>query len=184
MSISVNRIMAEDHFDVADRMEAPNYGWDAMESRSEQKQPGRMPGKNSGPQEEQVNEKVGKPKMPEYVNVVIYGDYGTTKKEYLYHTFFDVQVGDLVAVETESGYVIGQVISLLNQLPKGIHFELKEVVQKINTHQVEVKKAQGELKVKMRAILETVDEMELFTMLAGQREDMFTLWQQYQKTLD
>lgn len=116
----------------------------------------------------------------EYINVVIYGDYGTTKKEYLYHTFFEVQVGDLVVVETQCGYVVGQVISLLNQLPKGVHFEIKEVVQRIDLHQVEARKKQEELRGKMRAVLETMDEMELFTILAAQREDMYELWNQYQ----
>lgn len=161
MSISVDRVLNTEYG--VDRKQSSWPDW--SDERTNNPEP-------------QISER--KKTKKEYVSVLLYGPQGIGNKEYVFHTFFEVNVGSLVTVETQTGYAIGEVISLMDRLPLSLDCDVAEVIQVVDLNPLKQKKAERNLRNKMRSLLDNMDEMELFQLVAEKDQEMYDLWKQYQ----
>lgn len=98
-------------------------------------------------------------------------------KQYAFNCYEELQVGDLVVVDTQYGFSIGEVselnITISNNLPLG---ELREVVNKVDTTAFFERKARAErmkeLKKKMDKRVKELQNIAVYEVLAKEDPDL------------
>ena len=109
------------------------------------------------------------------------------EKMYTYHTFLeDLKIGDRVVVQANNSYQVATFIQYTNQEPREVNLaSLKLVVGIVDfteyEHQVIKQAKMKELKAKMEARRQSLEELTLFTMLAKEDAEMARMLEEYSK---